>query len=53
MERQPGAYVLIDGELQPDLNDEAMAARQPKEEKPRKTKTVPDPTPAEVANVKE
>lgn len=53
MERPAGAYIEVNGELLPDLNDEAMAARQPKEEKPKKTKTVPDPTPAEVANVKE
>lgn len=46
MTRQPGAYVLINGELQPDLNDETMAARKKladeaaaTTEKPKKSKT--------------
>jgi hypothetical protein len=55
MEEKAGAFIWIDGILIPDLDDEAMAARQalsaaPPDAPPLKNKKTQPEAPAEVTN---
>lgn len=51
MNGEAGAFVMVDGVLQPDLSDEAMAGRQPQDvPAPKNKKVQPEVTPVEVPN---